>query len=110
MSRSKKKDNPTKRSHVAQQGSESDSSFAPDDDNHEDDGMDDVDSPSPTNNSEIQSEASLSARKAEFYHQVDKKIHTLEKDHKTTHVMTDDLFNDLFPFILAIKMTMKCFD
>ena len=78
------------------QDSESDSLFAPEDDDHEYDGMDDVDSTSPTDNLEIQSEASLSARKAEFYHQVDKKIHSLEKDHKTSHIMTDDLFNDVF--------------
>jgi hypothetical protein len=103
----KKKCNPTKRSHVAKQNSESYSSFAPEDDDHEDNVMEDVDSTSPTVNLEIQRKASLSARKTELNHQVDKKIHALEKDHKTIHIMIDDLFHDVFQFMLAIKKTSE---
>ena len=51
----------------------------------------------------IDSGASLSARRAQFYQQVDKKIHALEKDHKTTHIMTDDLFKDVFQFMTSIQ-------
>ena len=40
LSRSKKNGNPIKRSHVSKQDCESGSSFAPEDDEHEDDGMD----------------------------------------------------------------------
>ena len=40
---------------------------------------------------------------AKFYDQVDKKINALEKDHKTVHIKTDDLFNDAFQFLMAIK-------
>jgi hypothetical protein len=41
--------------------------------------------------------------KAKFYDQVDKKINALEKDHKTTNITTDDLFNDVFQFMMANK-------
>ena len=77
--------------------------FVPEDDDHEDDGMVDVDSSSSTSNFDIESGSSLSARKAEFYHQADKKIHALEKDHKTAYIMTDDLFNNVFQFMMTIK-------
>ena len=93
----------TKRSPSTNQDIETECFFAPEDDNHEDDGMDDVNSSSSRSNFDIESGASLSARKDEFYHQVDKKIHALEKDHKTVHIKTDDLFNDAFQFLMAIK-------
>ena len=52
---------------------------------------------------DIDSGAALSARRAKFYQEIDKKIYALEKDHKTTHIMTDDLFNDVFQFMTSIK-------
>ena len=52
-----------------------------------------------------ESDAALSARKDAFYKDVDNKIAASSKVQKDAHIMSDELFNEIYIFMLSIQET-----
>ena len=48
-------------------------------------------------------DASLVTRKAEFYKEVDNRV--LQKEHKTSHILSDETFDDIFKLMMSIRTT-----
>ena len=89
----------------AQEDSESDSSYASGV-KHEDareDASDGAEYTTSVADEATQSDEYLEVRKDLFYGDVDKSMNALQKDQKTTHAMTEDLFGDAFNFLMSIK-------
>ena len=47
--------------------------------------------------------AALSARKTSFYEELDRKLDALSKVQKNSHILSDQLFNEIYHFILSIQ-------
>ena len=57
------------------------------------------------NDAKMDNDAVFSARKAEFYKDVDKKINALSKVQQNAHIITDKTFNEIYYFMLSINNT-----